>query len=194
MVLKYVPKEDVNNYPLIEFNGNIHLIDNEKELLSHIDYILRHDVIGFDTETKPSFTKGVIHSISLLQLSVKDDVFLLRLDKIGLHKKIIKILTNPDIIKVGIDVKNDLLALKKIHTFQESGFIDLNILATNKGFKSIGAVKLSIMLLGFRISKKQRLSDWSANKLTHAQMNYAAIDAWICPKILESFSANLLFP
>ena len=77
---------------------------------------------------------------------------------------------------------------------KESNFLDLNSLAIQKGFKSIGAVKLSIMLLGYRISKKQRLSDWSANQLTEFQISYAAIDAWICPKILEAFKEKLLYP
>ena len=72
--------------------------------------------------------------------------------------------------------------LKKIHNF-----IDLNSLALKCGFKSIGAVKLSIILLGFRISKTQRLSDWSSNHLTDSQKKYAAIDALICPKILDVF-------
>jgi len=192
--MKYVAKADVKNYPLIEFKGNIHLIDNYSELEKCCDIICEKTIIGFDTETKPSFKKGISYNISLIQLAVDDDVFIIRIDKIGLDKRIIDILSNSNILKVGIDVKNDLIGLKKMHNFQEANFLDLNSLATVKGFKSIGAVKLCIMLLGFRISKRQRLSDWSADILTQSQLEYAAIDAWICPQILQSFKDKLLYP
>mgnify|MGYP001257083527 CR=1 FL=1 len=192
--MNYVAKEDVSNFPLIKFNGNIFVIDNTEDASKYCQVLSKADVLGFDTETKPSFKKGIVYSTSLIQLSFKNSVFLFRLNKIGLVKEIIDILTNPSILKVGIDIKNDLLDLKKIHFFSESNFVDLNNLALNKGFKSIGAVKLSIMLLGFRISKRQRLSDWSGDILTEAQKEYAAIDAWICPQILQSFIDKSLYP
>jgi len=192
--MNYVPKEDVKNYPLIEFNGNIHVIDSRSSLINSCKILSNSKILGFDTETKPAFKKGISHPISLLQLSVGNDVFLFRIDKIGFDNNIIDILSDSNILKVGIDIKNDLLGLKKIKQFTESNFLDLNSLALQKGFQSIGAVKLSIMLLGCRISKKQRLSDWSATQLTELQLSYAAIDAWICPKILAAFKEKLLYP
>ena len=192
--MKYVAKNDVPKYPLLKFSGNAIVVDDIQKVSDHCKEIANCSIVGFDTETKPAFKKGVSYNISLLQLSANDQVFLFRIDKIGFHSAIIDILENPDIVKVGIDLKNDLLGLKKIQNFKENNFVDLNTLAINKGYKSIGAVKLSIMFLGFRISKKQRLSDWSLNKLSDAQIEYAAIDAWICPKILNSFKTKLLYP
>ena len=192
--MKYIAKDEIHNYPLLDFNGNIHLIQSESDIKSSCEILARHKVIGFDTETKPSFKKGVSYNISLLQLSAGNSVYLFRINKIGFDKKIIEILSNKNILKVGIDIKNDLLGLKKLKSFKENNFVDLNTLAIKKGYQSIGAVKLSIMLLGCRISKSQRLSDWSADNLTESQINYAAIDAWICPKILQSFKDKSLFP
>ena len=183
----YIHKEDVSNYPLIVFDGVIHVVETKKDVIKYCKIIAQSDVVGFDTETKPAFKKGVSYNISLLQLSVRDSVFLFRIDKVGFMKEIVDILSSPNIKKVGIDIKNDISALKKIKLFEPCNFIDLNALALKCGFKSIGAVKLSIMLLGYRISKKQRLSDWSSNQLTESQQKYAAIDAWICPKILDVF-------
>ena len=192
--MKYVAKEDIQNFPLIDFTGTIHLVDDVDDVSNYCKIISKSSIVGFDTETKPSFKKGVFYNVSLLQISASNQVFIFRLDKCGFHKSIIAILSNINILKVGIDVRNDLVALKKIHSFKESNFLDLNNLAVNKGFKSIGAIKLSIMLLGVRISKKQRLSDWSANHLTPAQCEYAAIDAWICPQILQAFKDRSLYP
>jgi len=193
-MLRHVLKEDVKKFPLIEFKGNITIVENTKDISKYCQILSKHSVIGFDTETKPAFQKGVSHDIALIQLSTNDSVFLFRINKIGLDESILNILTNPNILKVGIDIKNDLTGLKKIINFQECNFLDLNALALQKGFKSIGAVKLTIMLLGFRISKRQRLSDWSADTLTNSQIEYAAIDAWICVKILQAFKDNSLFP
>tara|TARA_B100000945_G_scaffold290748_1_gene264711 strand:+ start:994 stop:1572 length:579 start_codon:yes stop_codon:yes gene_type:complete len=192
--VKYVPKEDIVNYPLIQFNGKVHVVDHVESASKACKRISKVKIIGFDTETKPSFKKGVSYNVSLLQISAGDDVFLFRLDKIGLQKDIIDLLSSSTILKVGIDIKNDIIGLKKLHPFEISNFLDLNNLATEKGYQSIGAIKLCIMLLGYRISKNQRLSDWSAENLTEAQLQYAAIDAWICPKILQAFRDISLYP
>ena len=165
-----------------------------KDVEECCEIISDSSVVGFDTETKPAFKKGVHHDVSLLQLSANNNIFLFRVNKIGLPKMVIDILSSKDITKVGIDIKNDISGLKKIKFFHELNFIDLNTLALKSGFKSIGAVKLSIMLLGYRISKKQRLSDWAADELTVQQIDYAAIDAWICPQILNVFKDRSLYP
>ena len=183
----YIHKDDVSKYPIIVFDGDIHLVETKKDVIKCCKIISKSDVIGFDTETKPAFQKGVSYNISLLQLSVQDSVFLFRIDKVGFMQEIADLLSSPNIKKVGIDIKNDISGLKKMKLFEPCNFIDLNSLALQCGFKSIGAVKLSIMLLGYRVSKKQRLSDWSSSQLTEAQKKYAAIDAWICPKILDVF-------
>ena len=143
--MKFVAKEDVFKYPLIDFNGTITVVDNIKQVSSCCKFISQHNIVGFDTETKPAFQKGVSYNVSLIQLSIDNKIFLFKLDKIGLDKQIVSILSNPNIMKVGIDIKNDLVGLKKIKKFKESNFLDLNKLALDKGFKSIGAVKLSII-------------------------------------------------
>ena len=192
--MNFVAKDDIKNFPLLDFNGNIFLIEQKQDVIKYCNIISKASVIGFDTETKPAFKKGVSHPISLIQFSVNNDVFLFRINKVGFDHNIINILSNSKILKVGIDLNNDISGLKKINSFIDQNFLDLNQLALNKGFQSIGAVKLCIMLLGARISKKQRLSDWSLENLSPSQLKYAAIDAWICPKILNAFKDRLLYP
>ena len=191
--MKYVSKQEVKSFPLINFNGKIHLVDNLKNMNKYCSLISKSSIIGFDTETKPSFQKGISHDVSLIQIAVNNDVYLFRINKIGFDNQLASIFTDPKILKVGIDINNDLIGLKKIYSFKEENFLDLNQLALKNGFRSIGAVKLSIMLLGCRISKQQRLTDWSSNILTNKQKEYAAIDAWICPKIFKVFKDKKLF-
>lgn len=192
--MNYVAKEEILNYPLIKFEGKIHVIEDVKDIHDACKILSQHNAIGFDTETKPAFKKGVSHNVCLLQLSTEEVSFVFRLNKTGLHEKLINILSSDSILKVGIDIGNDIVGLKKLTFFNESNFLDLNKLATEKGFQSIGAVKLSIMLTGYRISKAQRLSNWESDNLSEYQINYAATDAWVCMKILKGFRDKLLFP
>ena len=190
--MKYLDKDEIKNYPLIDFDGRIHLIDDLKEISTFREKIISSKVVGFDTETKPAFRRGVYHKISLVQISIDNDIFLFRINKIGLFDELIELFENSQIIKVGIDLKNDINGLNKIKSFEANSFIDLNKIAKNNEFKSFGAIKLSILMLGKRISKKQRLSDWEVDTLSESQKNYAAIDAWICPKILEEFKKEII--
>jgi len=192
--MNYVAKEEVSNYPLIKFEGQIHVIEDVEDIHDACQILSQHNTIGFDTETKPAFKKGVSHNVCLLQLSTEEVSFVFRLNKTGLDKNLINILSSDSILKVGIDIGNDIVGLKKLAFFNESNFLDLNKLATDKGFQSIGAVKLSIMLTGYRISKAQRLSNWESDNLSEYQINYAATDAWVCTKILKGFRDKLLFP
>ena len=118
-------------------------------------------------------------------MATDEKVFLFRINKIGFHKKIIEILSSEDIIKVGIALDDDIKDLNLISKFKSKNILDLNKSAVKLGFKSIGAVKLSILVLGFRISKKARLSNWENDLLSKEQVNYAATDAWVCYMIYK---------
>ena len=100
-------------------------MDSEPRLREACRYLAAQPVIGFDTETRPSFRAGVVNRVALLQLSSPEQSFLFRLCKIPLDKAIVKILENKEILKIGADVKGDLRALHNIRHFQEAGFVDL---------------------------------------------------------------------
>ena len=135
--------------------------------------------------TRPSFRAGVVNRVALLQLSSPEQSFLFRLCKIPLDKAIVKILENKEILKIGADVKGDLRALHNIRHFQEAGFVDLQELAGEWGIEEKSLRKLSAIVLGQRVSKAQRLSNWEAAQLTDKQQLYAATDAWVCTRIYD---------
>ena len=134
MNINFVSKEDVLNYPVIRFEGDVRIINNKKDMIHACSKLSHLNEIGFDTETKPSFKKGIIHNVCLLQLSTNEVAYIFRLNKIGLSSELISILSNNSILKIGIDIKNDIAALKKIKSFKEKSFVDLNQLAIEKGF------------------------------------------------------------
>lgn len=180
---KYISKEEINELELNKFGGEIHIVDTPEQLDIACEYLMSCSVIGIDTETKPSFKKGVINSVALLQMSSSEKAFIIRLKKVAISDRLAGIFTSKEIIKVGIAVRDDLKDLKKLYHFQEESVIDLNVLTPKLGFESIGAKKLTALVLGFRISKRQQVSNWELNQLSQAQLDYAATDAWICREI-----------
>jgi ribonuclease D len=196
MIPKSITKPEVNELPLGQFEGEIQLIETPNQLYDAADILGRESIVGFDTETRPSFKKGVIHQVSLLQLATEDMAFLIRLNQMGFPDPIREILEAQDILKVGAAVRDDLKALKKLQPqFQPNAFFDLNEELKKVGFHNVGVRNLSAMVLKIRISKSEQVSNWEAEKLTKRQEIYAATDAWACLEVFqELYQSGYLDP
>lgn len=180
-----ISNEQTALLPAIEFKGQVCIVDDERDIDAACKYLAEQSVIGFDTETRPSFRPGVMFRVSLLQLSGPDRCYLFRLNKIPLDKKILKLLEDKKVLKIGADVAGDLRSLRQIRQFRDGGFIDLQTIAAEWGIAEKSLRKLSAIVLGQRVSKAQRLSNWEAATFTEKQMTYAATDAWVCTRIYE---------
>ena len=176
--------------PAICFGGPIVVVDKPEHIEAACNDIQRWDIIGFDTETRPSFKAGVSHKVSLLQLSTPERCYLFRLNRIRLDNRILKILGSKRIRKIGADVAGDIRSLHALRHFQEDGFVDLQHEAPRWGIEEKSLRKLSAIVLGQRVSKAQRLSNWEAGVLTEQQREYAATDAWVCIRIFEELSKS----
>ena len=180
-----ISNEETAQLPAIEFGGEIHIIDHERDIVEACKVLAAEPVIGFDTETRPSFRPGVTFRVSLLQLSTPTVCYLFRLNRIPLAKPILQLLESKQVLKIGADVGGDLRALHQIRHFREAGFVDLQSIAPQWGIGEKSLRKLSAIVLGQRVSKAQRLSNWEAATLTDKQQLYAATDAWVCTRIYE---------
>lgn len=190
MFKESITREELTELPLRAFDGKIVVVDTFEKLDGAIETLSKASIVGFDTETKPSFKKGVINEVALLQLSVKDKAFLFRINRIGLPIEVCKILANPKIIKPGVAINDDIKALKKVQAFKPKGFVELQENAKTLGIINFSLKKLAAITCGFRISKGQQLSNWEADKLSEAQKRYAATDAWAALEIYENISRN----
>ena len=178
-----ISKEEVADLDLIQYDGPIKLIDTEEGFLKEIPHIREQSILGFDTETRPSFKKGVVYPTALIQISALDQAWLLRVSRMGYPPELLEVLTRDDILKVGLGLNDDLRRLKADFQFEPGGFLDLQQYVTAFRIEEKGLKKLSGIVLGHRISKAQQVSNWDADLLTEAQIRYAATDAWICLKI-----------
>lgn len=188
-----VTAEEMEQLPLGGFPGEIKVISKPGiELNRAVAYLRKQKLIGFDTETKPVFTHGPHHNhIALLQLSGPDKAFLFRINRLGMRNRICKILSNPDIIKVGAASHDDVRGLQHYAKFEEKGFVDLQKIVWEWGIRDKSVKKMAANILGLRISKAQQLSNWEADVLNEAQKMYAATDAWVC---LEMYKVLLESP
>jgi ribonuclease D len=175
--------EELAEYELSWFKGEIVLVDNLTTFHEVFPRLLGSDLLGFDTETRPTFKKGKKNSVSLIQLSTDDLACLFRINKIGIPDEMVRLLSDPSVIKAGVAVHDDIRFLKGVKKFSPGGFTDLQSFVKDFGIQSSGLKKLAAIVLGFRISKRQQVTDWEAEILTEAQQVYAATDAWVCYQI-----------
>lgn len=180
----------INSLPIIRFKGEIIMINTPELADGHLPDLCQHPTIGFDTESRPSFKKGISYPISIIQLATQDTVYLLQIEKIKLPDTLIDLFSSRHITKVGIGTKNDLEKLQAIRPFFQNNFLDLSKIASRKGIIQVGARALTARYLGHRLTKNAQRSNWSNHQLSEKQKLYAATDAWICLQIYPLLIAD----
>lgn len=194
MFQKSISNEEINELPLTAFEGNITLVDTISSLQEVAAELSGQSILGFDTETRPSFKKGKRNPVCLLQFATPEKAFLIRLNRVGLQPEIISVMSNPNIIKVGVALREDIRSLQELAQFTPAGFIDLQDYVKKFDIVNYGLKKLSAIVLNVRISKNQRLTNWELDELSDSQLRYAATDAWATLQIFRKLDANTLFP
>ncbi len=188
--LPNISSDEIKELDLKSFEGDIILVENINQLQGAIKRIEKFRILGFDTETRPSFKKGKKNKVSLIQLADDKTAFLIRINKIGIPEQIAQILSDPGVVKCGVAIHDDIKTLSGVRKFIPAGFVDLQPFVKNYGIDSSGLKKLAAIVLGFRISKRQQVTDWESDVLTEAQLIYAATDAWVCYKIYKKLTGH----
>ena len=178
-------KQLIGKLPIVVFKGRIVVVLSASEADKAVDYLLSQPILGVDTETRPSFRKGTHYTVSLLQVSSHDVCFLFRLKHTGMAPSIIRLLEDTTVPKVGLSLKDDILALHHVASFNPGNFIDLQKHVKEIGVEDMSLQKLYANLFGQKISKGQQLTNWEADILTERQKLYAATDAWTCIMLYE---------
>lgn len=185
VILDKYDKQKIQTLPCIHFDGRIIVIFTERDADKAVNYLMKQTVLGFDTETRPTFQKGKMHQVALLQVSTHDTCFLFRLNEIGLTDSIVRLLEDTTITKVGLSLQDDMRGLNQRRNFTPGTFVELQKEVKDIGIEDNSLQKIYANLFGGKISKGQQLSNWEADILSEAQQKYAATDAWACIKIHE---------
>jgi ribonuclease D len=178
-----ISNDEINELPLGAYDGQVQLISDTSLLPNAFDEIAKYSAVGFDTETRPTFTRGQLHKVALMQIAIPKKVFLIRLNLTGLTPEIIQFLENEKIKKVGVALRDDVKALERLKRFKPAGITELTVLTKQAGIEVESVKKLAALFLGFRISKGAQTSNWEAPTLNEKQLSYAATDAWVCMEV-----------
>lgn len=184
-------KARIHQLPRALFEGRIEVVLSESEAAKAVDYLLKQPIIGIDTETRPSFRKGVKYYVSLLQVSTRDICFLFRLKHTGMCPSIIRLLEDKTVPKIGLSLHDDLHQLHEVAQFEPGHFVELQHKVKAFGVGDLSLQKLFANFFGERISKGQRLTNWEADILSESQKRYAATDAWACVLLYEEMERLL---
>ena len=179
-----ITKAEVAQMPKVQFSGRIFVIYTETDAEKAVEYLKNQHIVGVDTETRPSFRKGVTHKVALLQIATSDTCFLFRLNRIGMPAFLQDFLMS-DVLKIGLSLKDDFMVLRRrrdMHA-EKGNWIELQDYVKRFGIEDRSLQKIFANLFEQKISKAQRLSIWVAETLTESQINYAATDAWACVQI-----------
>ncbi len=189
-----IDKQAVNQMPVVAFPGRIHIINDTKQIERAVTALRDSAIVGFDTETRPSFKRGENHHIALLQLSTHSEAYLFRLNKTGVPASLRQYLEDKSIIKVGLSITDDFHQISGICNCHPEGFIELQQMVKRYQITDMSLQKIYAILFQQKISKGQQLTNWEAPQLTEPQQRYAAIDAWACLRIYERLLSGAFIP
>ncbi len=186
-LLRHVSREEINALPIRRYEGEVRVVSHGHGLAQALADILRETAIGFDTETRPAFRPGESYPPSLAQVATARAAYIFQLRHREVAAAVAQVLAEERIVKAGVGLAYDLKALKKVIEFGEKSVVDLGTVASRHGLKQTGVRNLAGLLLGFRIPKGTKTTNWARSKLTEQQIVYAATDAWACRELYLRF-------
>ncbi len=176
--IHHYSKDLIQWLPLAAFGGEVIVVDTPAKVEEAVEYLSKQNAIGVDTESRPSFTRGVHYPTALLQIATEERCYLFRLTHVGMPQALADIFANPKITKVGLAFKDDIAGLRRRRDFKPANCIDLQTIVSKYGILDMGLQKIFAICFGRKISKAQQLTNWENSHLTPDQARYASTDAW----------------
>jgi ribonuclease D len=170
--------------------AHIHVPATTTEFASATAEIKAAGLVGFDTESRPTFVTGdVSEGPHVVQFALHDKAYLFQLHQTEGHAFLSELLQSKQLIKVGFGLKSDsrhIYAKLGVHL---GGVVDLNTVFRSNGYHKEMGVRAAVGLVfkqRFAKSRKITTSNWSQAQLTSQQLLYAANDAYAALKVLEA--------
>ncbi|MGE5523597.1 MAG: 3'-5' exonuclease [Rhodospirillaceae bacterium] len=183
-----ISREQIADLPLRRYEGEVRLVETAADIELAMADMTAETVVGFDTETRPAFRRGEVYLPALVQAATAQRVYLFQLRHTAVHDAVAQLLGSPRVVKAGVAVAHDLRTLKGVFPFEPRNVVDLGVLARRRGMEQTGLRNLAGLLLGYRIPKGAKTTNWAAHRLSDAQVAYAATDAWACRELYLRFA------
>ncbi len=192
--IHHYSKDLIQWLPLAAFGGEVIVVDTPEKVEEAVAYLSKQTAVGVDTESRPSFTRGVHYPTALLQIATKERCYLFRLTHVGMPQALTDLFANPKITKVGLAFKDDIAGLRRRRDFKPANCIDLQTIVPKYGILDMGLQKIFAICFGRKISKAQQLTNWENSHLTPDQARYASTDAWATLLIYKDLMQTKTLP
>ena len=190
-------KDHIATLPLFERLDlkEIILITHAQQALQAKAALQGAQVLGFDTESKPTFKVGDISTgPHIVQLATVDKAYIFQLTDPVCRELVCDVLTSTDVLKVGFGLSGDNTQIRRTLGIEPAHVLDINSLFKAQGYtKEIGVKSAVAVLFNQRFvkSRKATTSNWANANLTEAQLIYAANDAWAALRVYEAIGERL---
>ena len=182
-----ITPEEINALAIRRYEGEVRLVATREEMAHAAADFSQERVVGFDTETRPSFRVGESHPPALAQAATARAVYLFQLQRMDFAGVLEPLLSSHKTAKAGIGVGEDLRQLRKTFAFAPAAIVDLGAVARRHKLEKSSVRALAALFLGIRIPKGAKTTNWAARQLSPQQIAYAATDAWVCREIYLKF-------
>ena len=182
-----ISRDEVVALPIRRYEGETVVVASPADLERARADFAQEALVGIDTETRPAFRKGESYPPSLVQVASAKAVYLFQIQQQDCSTILKALLSTTKTVKAGVSIAYDLRQLKQVFAFEEKAVLDLGWAAKRHGFEQTGVRNLAALVLGLRIPKGTKTTNWSARQLSPQQIAYAATDAWVCRELYLRF-------
>lgn len=168
----------------------IHTPRTRQEFATAAAEIMTAGIVGFDTESRPTFAVGeVSDGPHVVQFALHDKAYLFQVHRDEGLPFLIELLHSEHLLKAGFGLRSDRSNIRAKLGVHFGGVVDLNTVFSMEGYHKEMGVRAAVgLVLKQRFAKSRHVttSNWSQPELTSQQMLYAANDAYAALKVLEA--------
>ena len=152
--------------------------------------LARSTVLGFDTESKPTFSRGQVSGgPHVVQFSTLHKAYVFQLHDAGCRAAVSALLESDSITKVGFGLAGDRQQILRTLGVHPANMLDLNLIFRKQGYAKELGVRGAVALVfnrRFLKSRKATTSNWANRQLTDSQIVYSANDAWAAMQVFHA--------
>ncbi|MFC0131956.1 3'-5' exonuclease [Massilia eurypsychrophila] len=166
--------------------ADVRMVKSDRDAADALKALLAMDVLGFDTESKPTFLKGEASTgPHLVQLATDEAAYLFQIGAMPAVAVLKAVLESTTILKVGFGLSDDVKRLKAKLGIETSNVLDLSTALRKNERNTLGAKTAVARFFGQRLQKSKKITttNWALPRLTEKQILYAADDAHVALKI-----------
>lgn len=173
--------------------ADVHMVKSDKDANDALEALSAMDVLGFDTESKPTFLKGEVSTgPHLVQLATDDAAYLFQIGAAPAVEVLKAVLESPSILKVGFGLSDDVKRLRIKLGIDAQNVLDLATALRKNERNTLGAKTAVARFFGQTLQKSKKITttNWALPRLSEKQILYAADDAHVALRIYRRWRAT----